>query len=55
MQLPLLPEAQAGIPIVRATLGSPFTPVRVLFTEDLPRMLGKSVSERANARVSATM
>ena len=44
MQLPLLPEAQAGIPIVRATLDSPSTPVRVLFTEDLSRMLGKSVT-----------
>lgn len=43
MQLPLLPEAQAGIPIVRAPLDSP-SPVRVLFTEDLSRMLGKSVT-----------
>lgn len=40
----LLPEAQAGIPIVRATLDSPSAPVRVLFTGDLSRMLGKSVT-----------
>jgi predicted DNA-binding transcriptional regulator AlpA len=44
MSIPILPEAISGRPVVQVLLADSATPVRILFTEQLSQLLGKSVT-----------